>query len=111
MQLDEVNQAAAEGKEPAFGVHLDIASYGDMSSFFWAHSQPPPPGLVECDVAYGELSRVSGQSRSCLSASAGSDADNDAILPRIRCRQGILADKGCWGVERWPMRCRISQLP
>ena len=57
MQLDEVNQAAAEGKEPAFGVHLDIASYGDMSSFFWAHSQPPPAGLVECDVAYGELPR------------------------------------------------------
>ena len=54
LQLDEVNQAAAEGKEPAFGVHLDIASYGDMSSFFWAHSQPPPPGLIECDVAYGE---------------------------------------------------------
>ena len=60
MQLDEVNQAAAEGKEPAFGVHLDIASYGDMSSFFWAHSQPPPPGLVECDVAYGELSKSQG---------------------------------------------------
>ncbi|CAK0786732.1 hypothetical protein CVIRNUC_009946 [Coccomyxa viridis] len=55
VELDEVNQAAAEGKEPAFGVHLDIASYGDMSSFFWAHSQPPPPGLVECDVAYGSL--------------------------------------------------------
>ena len=60
MQLDEVNQAAAEGKEPAFGVHLDIASYGDMSSFFWAHSQPPPPGLVECDVAYGKLPRSQG---------------------------------------------------
>ena len=60
MQLDEVNQAAAEGKEPAFGVHLDIASYGDMSSFFWAHSQPPPPGLVECNVAYGELSKSQG---------------------------------------------------
>lgn len=35
-------------------MHLDIASYGDMSSFFWAHSQPPPPGLVECNVSYGE---------------------------------------------------------
>jgi len=54
VQLDEVNQAAAEEKAPEFGVHLDIASYGDMSSFFWAHSQAPPPGLIECNVAYGE---------------------------------------------------------
>ena len=54
VQLDEVNEAAAEGKDPAFGVHLDIASYGDMSSFFWAHSQAPPSGLIECNVAYGE---------------------------------------------------------
>ena len=82
MQLDEVNQAAAEGKEPAFGVHLDIASYGDMSSFFWAHSQPPPPGLVECDVAYGEPPRSQGihaaadtlqqiQTAAIISAAAG----------------------------------------
>ncbi len=54
VQLEEVNEAAAEGKDPAFGIHLDIASYGDMSSFFWAHSQPPPPGLIECNVSYGE---------------------------------------------------------
>ena len=72
MQLDEVNQAAAEGKEPAFGVHLDIASYGDMSSFFWAHSQPPPPGLVECDVAYGELPRCRGNHAAAESVLAGS---------------------------------------
>jgi len=55
VQLDEVNQAAAEEKAPEFGVHLDIASYGDMSSFFWAHSQAPPPGLIECNVAYGRV--------------------------------------------------------
>ena len=54
VQLEEVNEAAAEGKDPAFGVHLDIASYGDMSSFFWAHSQAPPSGLIECNVSYGE---------------------------------------------------------
>ena len=51
-----MDTAASEGKEPEYGVHLDIASYGDISSFFWAHSQPPPPGLVECDVAYGARS-------------------------------------------------------
>ena len=54
VQLGEVDAAASEGKTPDYGVHLDIASYGDISSFFWAHSQPPPPGLVECNVAYGE---------------------------------------------------------
>lgn len=54
VQLGEVDAAASEGKAPEYGVHLDIASYGDISSFFWAHSQPPPPGLVECNVAYGE---------------------------------------------------------
>jgi hypothetical protein len=40
-------------------VHLDIVSPGDISSFFWAHSQAPPSGLVECNVAYGELLPVS----------------------------------------------------
>lgn len=54
LQLNEVDNAAAMEKEPEFGLHLDIASPGDISSFFWAHSQAPPPGLVECDVAYGE---------------------------------------------------------
>lgn len=55
VQTNEIDNAAAEEKEPEYGVHLDIASYGDISSFFWAHSQAPPPGLVECNVAYGML--------------------------------------------------------
>ncbi len=52
-QLGEVDAAASRVSAPEHGVHLDIASPGDISSFFWAHSQPPPPGLVECSVAYG----------------------------------------------------------
>lgn len=52
-QLTEVDAAAAEGKAPEHGVHLDIVTPGDIGSFFWAHSRAPPPGLVECDVAYG----------------------------------------------------------
>lgn len=53
LQLNEVDNAAAEEKTPEFGLHLDITSPGDISSFFWAHSRAPPPGLVECNVAYG----------------------------------------------------------
>ena len=52
-QLAEVDAAASEGKAPEHGVHLDIVTPGDIGSFFWAHSRAPPPGLVECDVAYG----------------------------------------------------------
>ena len=51
--MNEVDNAAALEKAPKCGVHLDIVSPGDISSFFWAHSQAPPPGLVECNVAYG----------------------------------------------------------
>ncbi|EIE23140.1 hypothetical protein COCSUDRAFT_47508 [Coccomyxa subellipsoidea C-169] len=55
VELNEVDNAAALEKAPKCGVHLDIVSPGDISSFFWAHSQAPPPGLVECNVAYGSL--------------------------------------------------------
>jgi fatty acid synthase len=58
LQLNEVDEAAALQKAPKFGVHLNIVSPGDISSFFWTHSQAPPPGLVECNVAYGKLPPV-----------------------------------------------------
>ena len=108
LQLDEVNQAAAEGKKPAFGVHLDIASYGDMSSFFWAHSQPPPPGLIECDVAYGEPPLSTILSRCTL-------LRQSRFLTALQCIL-VFRQKGscavCMGQSAdSDLLCRIAQLP
>ncbi|EIE22203.1 ketoacyl-synt-domain-containing protein [Coccomyxa subellipsoidea C-169] len=55
VELDELENAAAAETAPKIGVHLDIASPGDISSFMWAHSQAPPACLLQCNVAFGAL--------------------------------------------------------
>ena len=54
-QTEELVASSAAAIEPQHGVHLDIATYGDISSLFWAHNPPPAAGNVVCDVAFGEL--------------------------------------------------------
>jgi hypothetical protein len=52
-QESSVLEKAAALHEPVHGIHLDIGSYGDINSFYWAHNLPPEDQLIKCNVAYG----------------------------------------------------------
>ena len=57
MAMDARGGCAVE-KLP-FGAHMEIGTYGDLSTLRWAPSKPWAADLLKCSVSYGAPRRFS----------------------------------------------------